>query len=596
MLDFIMRLCPTSGARHALRSKSQLVSVQICLATALQHLRHTYEPRVLWADAICIDQANTGEQSHQVAMMSDIYRMATKVVVWLGPEDIDCIRAVDVLEVLGFTVDFDWLNYSSTPKAFGPDQSPECSRTCSRRNTDIQALYHLFSLPWFERLWIRQEIGLATKAVIICGTRLLCWQTLRNAIFRIHVDSDRLVRDLGIQDRLFKDRLRLIYAICDHRTYLLDSLRKELSHVKCTDPKDRIYAVLALFHHSHRKMGILPKYSQTVAQVYEEVTLRFVEYWNSLAILFQCELQKICPTMPTWVPDWSTELLANPISGAPSNASVYLEAVATYKGNGVLRVGGLRAASIQHVQPMNFDNEFFDLEVLLKALWDLMASSDADRNFPGGRSLETFCDTICCGLFRHSTSPQREDFADFKSTVRVLASVLNQELAAKSLPNLRTEWEKYTRRVRDVCRNRAFFLTSQGFIGLAPLLTRQGDEVCVLLGCDSTMVLRPIGNNQFQVIGQSYMSGINTGEALLGPLPENLRAINYYDHTAQAFYFAYISDDTGKVQFADPRLQRLPIDLEYHEKLWQQGNFQRVKLGMDKMREAVIDVEYFDLV
>lgn len=570
------------------------------LATALRNLRHLHEPRVLWVDAVCIDQSSTAEQSSQVAMMSKIYQLATKVIVWLGPEDNDSARALDVLEAFGSTIDVDWINYSKTPKALNLDEPSNCDSqtpTFPMRAMDIQALYHLFLRPWFERLWVRQEIGLATEALIVCGTRVLPWQTFRTAIFGIHIESDQLVRDLGNRGRQFRDRLRLIYAICDHKIYLLDSLRTELSHVKCTDPKDRIYAVLALLHPSHREMGIVPKYSLTTAQVYEEATLRFVEYWNSLAILFQCELQESSPVMPSWVPDWSTELLANPISGSPSNASVYLEAVTTYKGNGVLSVGGLCAATIQHVQPMHVDEDLEDFENMLRAIWDVMAPFDANGIYPRGESrLEIFCDTICCGLFRHTTSPVREDFADFGSSVRALASILNKESAATMYPGWKVEWEKYTRRVRDVCQNRAFFLTSRGLIGLAPLSAMQGDEVCVLLGCDSTMVLRPTGNNLYQVVGQSYMSGINTGEALLGRLPQNLRAVNYYDNMAQTFYFAYMNDQTGKVQFEDPRLRRLPIDLEFHQKLWQQGNFQRVKVGMNALREAGIDVKYFDLV
>lgn len=105
--------------------------------------------------------------------------------------------------------------------------------------------------------------------------------------------------------------------------------------------------------------------------------------------------------MPTWVPDWSTELLANPISRTPSNASVYLEAVVTYKGNSVLNVGGLCVATIQHVRPMYFDDDLLDLKVMLRALWDVMAPFDAGGIYPGGRNrLEVFCDTICCGTFR----------------------------------------------------------------------------------------------------------------------------------------------------------------------------------------------------
>lgn len=64
-------------------------------AIALQNLRNTYEPRVLWADAISIDQADPVEQSSQVVVMSDIYRMATKVIVWLGPEHKNIVRVVD---------------------------------------------------------------------------------------------------------------------------------------------------------------------------------------------------------------------------------------------------------------------------------------------------------------------------------------------------------------------------------------------------------------------------------------------------------------------------------------------------------------------
>jgi hypothetical protein len=291
-----------------------------------------------------------------------------------------------------------------TPKALNLGEPSSCSSQIPAfpmRDIDIQALYRLFLRPWFERLRVRQEIGLATEALIACGTRVLPWQTFWNVKNGIHLESGQLVRDLGSRGRHSRDRLRLIYAICGHRIYLLDSLRSELSHVKCTDPRDRIYAVLALLHQSHREMGIVPKYSLTTAQVYEEVTLRFVEYWDSLAILFQCELQDSSPKMPTWVPDWSTELLANPISGIPSNASVYLEAVATYKGNSVLNVGGLCVATIQHVRPMYFDDELLDLKVMLRALWDVMAPFDAGGIYPGGRNrLEVFCDTICCGTFR----------------------------------------------------------------------------------------------------------------------------------------------------------------------------------------------------
>ncbi|KAF9696379.1 hypothetical protein EKO04_005248 [Ascochyta lentis] len=39
---------------------------------ALQHLRYTYEDRVFWIDAICIDQQNIEERGHQAGQMASI--------------------------------------------------------------------------------------------------------------------------------------------------------------------------------------------------------------------------------------------------------------------------------------------------------------------------------------------------------------------------------------------------------------------------------------------------------------------------------------------------------------------------------------------
>jgi hypothetical protein len=56
------------------------------LADALRCLR-PYEgsvDRVLWIDALCINQDSIAEKSVQVAMMGDIYRRAAHTVIFLG--------------------------------------------------------------------------------------------------------------------------------------------------------------------------------------------------------------------------------------------------------------------------------------------------------------------------------------------------------------------------------------------------------------------------------------------------------------------------------------------------------------------------------
>jgi len=56
--------------------------VTVNLEAALRYLRHKFMVRILWIDAICIDQLNVEERNHQVPLMKTIYRNATAVRVW----------------------------------------------------------------------------------------------------------------------------------------------------------------------------------------------------------------------------------------------------------------------------------------------------------------------------------------------------------------------------------------------------------------------------------------------------------------------------------------------------------------------------------
>lgn len=61
------------------------LKVTLNLATALQVLRLHNSPRVLWVDAVCINQAEKEEKSKQIPQMREIYASATSVLTWLGP-------------------------------------------------------------------------------------------------------------------------------------------------------------------------------------------------------------------------------------------------------------------------------------------------------------------------------------------------------------------------------------------------------------------------------------------------------------------------------------------------------------------------------
>jgi len=54
------------------------------LHSALFRLLLLNKARLIWADAICINQEDTEERSSQARLMKDIYQLASSVIIWLG--------------------------------------------------------------------------------------------------------------------------------------------------------------------------------------------------------------------------------------------------------------------------------------------------------------------------------------------------------------------------------------------------------------------------------------------------------------------------------------------------------------------------------
>jgi hypothetical protein len=64
-----------------------------------------------------------------------------------------------------------------------------------------------------------------------------------------------------------------------------------------------------------------------------------------------------------------------------------------------------------------------------------------------------------------------------------------------------------------VCKEKNFFITRDGYMGLGPLGTEPGDRICVLLGCDVPLLIRP-EDNHYVVVGACYVYGMMKGEVM----------------------------------------------------------------------------------
>lgn len=56
-----------------------------------------------------------------------------------------------------------------------------------------------------------------------------------------------------------------------------------------------------------------------------------------------------------------------------------------------------------------------------------------------------------------------------------------------------------------------FIKCTGGYVCIAPPYTQPGDQICILLGCNTPMVLRQSKHGKFQVVGQCFVLGFNDG-------------------------------------------------------------------------------------
>lgn len=124
------------------------------------------EAKFLWIGAICINQDDISEKSHQVAQMGEIYSMASRVLVWLGPGDADNSAAIR------------WMHDELNQRKGSP--SKPCGFVVNTNVEDkLRSVRSLLGREYWTRLWIIQEFLAAYAIVLHCGEENIKWGTLK---------------------------------------------------------------------------------------------------------------------------------------------------------------------------------------------------------------------------------------------------------------------------------------------------------------------------------------------------------------------------------------------------------------------------------
>ncbi|KAI1593347.1 Arp Ankyrin repeat [Pyrenophora tritici-repentis] len=233
------------------------------LHSALQHLRSEDTDRVLWVDAICIDQSNELERGHQVQRMCKIYSQAEEVLVWLGQATdetdllMDSLRRLEECSLIYEHRSWDLMQWNTFWLLVPQDQTSK----------PREGLELLLKRPWFSRVWILQEIANAKKARIWCGTKFVRARTFALAPSLIGVKPERHCQ--AVLD-IMPGRLREETWWSESRD--LYNLLLKFSESKASDPRDKVYALLGISSDACDTDSLCPDYTKDLQGVIRDTS------------------------------------------------------------------------------------------------------------------------------------------------------------------------------------------------------------------------------------------------------------------------------------------------------------------------------------
>jgi Heterokaryon incompatibility protein (HET) len=330
--------------RFIICNGSQL-QVTVNLEAALRHLRCPETNRVLWADAICINQADPLERSRQVQIMRNIYEGAKGVLAWLGERTRSsqiALRLVDefVEASLKSLKDSGQLTLRKLVAN---------GLSANRMKNGVAPLKELLRRPWFHRLWVVQEVAVAGEVTIMCGQDETSWDCLvavltlldEIGILTTHnsLDFEKLGFPLLINDA------RSRYQRASHKDSLTGSPLLTLStparsagnrpskpsppyisrnvfmttkneeelnfplwfrRMLATDPRDKLFALYGLTEKIAHPVQLAVDYKMSVAETYHQFAVHMLRTTQTLDILSTTRSDSdIAKGLPSWVADWS---------------------------------------------------------------------------------------------------------------------------------------------------------------------------------------------------------------------------------------------------------------------------------------------------
>ncbi|KAH8591128.1 heterokaryon incompatibility protein-domain-containing protein [Bisporella sp. PMI_857] len=429
------------------------INIATNLEAALRVLRYHDRTRILWIDALCINQTDVQEKNCQIAMMGSIYEKADNVLIWLGTRSEDSDLAMSTISNLKSILDFGNFNKETW-----------------------NALENLFSRAWFRRVWVLQEFKRGRNPVFQCGHASFVWdrtgeilQELWTSNGPVDLKNLKLLGETGKIISMASTRIDISVDAnigCQQAAQNLVRMLRVYCGYQATEAHDKIYGLLGLsnaFLFSNSEPPQI-EYQRPVVDVYTDWARFLISTQNGLDILYAARRIPYESDLPSWVPDWRLSRY---------NLLLTLDVFKDlfwYTG--------------PRVENYDTTPRFYSDKILVVK----------------GNIITTFTgDYVFSNVDRNFVSQK----LDSQTPKDLLLSYLMLGCKMKT-----ATVEGFA--IQGISEGRKQFRSSQGSTGLVPKATKHGDVMCILGDAKILFVLRPIGK-QYKLVGDGY---INVGGEL----------------------------------------------------------------------------------
>jgi hypothetical protein len=510
------------------------------LESALRHMRNlkatsksanSRTRSFWWVDAICINQDDVLERNQQVNLMTMIYKKAASVHIWLGEEADNSGIAFNVVRQLG----------NNTQRGPGERDTVYPEITSDQREVHWKALTALLERPWWERVWVRQEVALASEATVHCGTQTCTFAALTTTIDILNKIDEQL-RFKAIQQGTAKasklSRTADVFTMsCYIRAYNLSCFRvgmgsrpnlafKDLRDLiihtrtcKATDPRDKVFSVLGLVDPEFWELKA--DYRLSIRETFIAVARCLISKKQSLDVLSGCQNPECLNGLPSWVPNLVDEWKARPFPFTHQRHWVEVTAgedpdfIFGGGGDGTIRARGHRLdyiATLSDDTP-NQDATTEELDAL-SANWKAFAAtalSNPQMHVLDRAHVGKYIDDgpwiyfLSVYVDRGNPLPKTATPLDIRGDYRMAESLLlPKDDSAIKVKDMKKRVHEYLRKSgvgRRLCITKMG--ENKGSVVLVPADSKVGDEIWLFRGTSFPYVLRKVKDGKYVVVGEA---------------------------------------------------------------------------------------------